>query len=69
MTHNPTEERTYTFIKQFIGVRNYAPTQNDIAEYLGISQPAVSRYLRSLHGKGLITYERYRHRGITIKGE
>jgi Mn-dependent DtxR family transcriptional regulator len=55
----------YNFIKTFTAGRGYAPSQEEIAEYFGVSQPAVSYHLHRMAADGVLTINK-RHRGIAL---
>jgi DNA-binding FadR family transcriptional regulator len=55
----------YNFIETFMAGRGYAPSQEEIAEYFGVSQPTVYYHLHRLAAGGVLTINR-RHRGILL---
>jgi predicted transcriptional regulator len=52
-------------IENFTAENGIAPSQQEIADYFGVSQPAVCYCLHEMAGQGLLTIER-RHRGVLV---
>ena len=62
-----TEQKTYQFIKKFMGKHQHAPTAAEIAAGIGIqSRGVVHRYLKSLVQSGYIQLLPNRHRNIVL---
>ena len=52
---------------ELVQLKGYA-TLADIAEYLNVRPPSVTKMMRRLHNKGLVEYERYRGVRLTKVG-
>ena len=64
----PKQLQTYEFIKEFIAKNDYAPTEAQIAEGIGISSRGVAhRYVKALYEAGYIDIKRGKRRNIILK--
>jgi DNA-binding MurR/RpiR family transcriptional regulator len=60
-----TFEGVKHLIANFTAENGIAPSQQEIADYFGVSQPAICRFLHKMGNSGLVTIER-RHRGVLV---
>lgn len=56
----------YTTMERFLQCYGYMPTQNEIAQDMGLSTATVSKHIRRLRLCGYIEQRRGKTRGITL---
>ncbi len=62
-----SEQKTYQFVKDYLGNNQHPPTTAEIARGIGIvSRGVVHRYLKALQAKGYIKLTPNRHRNIIL---
>jgi SOS-response transcriptional repressor LexA len=51
------QSELFNFIREFRGCHGYSPSQQEMANKLGISKTAVQNYLNSMRMKNCITWD------------
>lgn len=68
MQNTPTQENYVEVIWRLIEEKGYARVA-EIADYMGVNKPAVSKMVQKLSVNGLVEYERYRGLTLTSEGQ
>jgi DNA-binding MarR family transcriptional regulator len=61
---NPTLNRVYEFLCQYVDEHQESPSIQDIAEVIGKSRPTVQRAIEFLEARGKVTRERHKRRTV-----
>jgi repressor LexA len=69
MNLTPRQKQIVDFIRDYVAEHEYAPTMQEIADYLGVSRPTVFEHIEALEAKGALTREATRSRTIELAEE
>ena len=66
MTLTPRQRAIVDYIRDYVDVKGYAPTIQEIATWFGISKAGAGKHLEALQRKGAVRRDRYVARSLRI---